>query len=621
LLSVGSLSLGLLSVWLFSVALLSTGLLSVGLGSVGSVLLSVARQWSSARILEVKRWLQWGHLYRSEFPNRKLIKLCMLQMIKQSKISGKLNLSSLGLQLLPDQIFIYQSSANVSLDKQKDIEWWEVCDLVKLVAVDNLLTQIDPRISTLIALSVLDLRNNRISEIPLLNLDSLSIIHLENNKIHSIVNLMIPSLIELHLQGNAISVLPPTIKNMQKISVLDLSDNRIQELPHEFGLVSSLAKLNLSGNLLCSIDAGMFAYPHIFDLNLSRNRITSISGSSRMPALQIFDIKQNSLKAFTWDLHSCSLKDFCCSGNSIAHFDGSVFRKCATVIESIDLRDNNLKTLPTDFLCLKILKRLDLTNNDLSLLPPELGLLDQLTMLAITGNPLRGYPISNTVKILEFLRNKIVKPPEIESLTFKDPEYVKMPTSINSKVKNGAADMSGLKLERFDFTELSQIGHSISSICLAGNSLTDLPAGFCNIFPNLTLLDLDKNKFGKMPELKLSKLNTLQMSNNLLVSLAFTGDLPKLDRFIANFNKLRTIDFTISVSGLSWLSVANNLIESIDGLGFIRMLPSVAYLDISNNSIARLPPELSLLPIQTLLVVGNTFKIPRTQIVQRGFLV
>ena len=48
-------------------------------------------------------------------------------------------------------------------------------------------------------------------------------------------------------------------------------------------------------------------------------------------------------------------------------------------------------------------------------------------------------------------------------------------------------------------------------------------------------------------------------------------------------------------------------------------LKSLQCLDLENNNIGRLPPEISLLPsLRTLLVMGNTFKIPRADVLARG---
>ena len=48
-------------------------------------------------------------------------------------------------------------------------------------------------------------------------------------------------------------------------------------------------------------------------------------------------------------------------------------------------------------------------------------------------------------------------------------------------------------------------------------------------------------------------------------------------------------------------------------------MSSLVCLDLENNNIGRLPPELSLIPnLRTLLVMGNTFKIPRADVLAKG---
>ena len=48
-------------------------------------------------------------------------------------------------------------------------------------------------------------------------------------------------------------------------------------------------------------------------------------------------------------------------------------------------------------------------------------------------------------------------------------------------------------------------------------------------------------------------------------------------------------------------------------------MTSLVCLDLENNNIGRLPPELSMIPnLRTLLVMGNTFKIPRADVLAKG---
>lgn len=71
--------------------------------------------------------------------------------------------------------------------------------------------------------------------------------------------------------------------------------------------------------------------------------------------------------------------------------------------------------------------------------------------------------------------------------------------------------------------------------------------------------------------------------------------LPKLANLIANDNQLSTIDAAA-----------------------LQGLPSLRCLDVSNNAITRVPPELGCLPLTMLKLEGNSFKIPRPALLAKG---
>ncbi|CAG8707634.1 17193_t:CDS:1, partial [Acaulospora morrowiae] len=66
---------------------------------------------------------------------------------------------------------------------------------------------------------------------------------------------------------------------------------------------------------------------------------------------------------------------------------------------------------------------------------------------------------------------------------------------------------------------------------------------------------------------------------------------------------------------LTTLLVTSNLLTAITPSTFENM----EVVDISNNNIGHLPPELGrITTIKTLLVEGNSFRVPRYTIVQAG---
>ena len=72
------------------------------------------------------------------------------------------------------------------------------------------------------------------------------------------------------------------------------------------------------------------------------------------------------------------------------------------------------------------------------------------------------------------------------------------------------------------------------------------------------------------------------------------------------------------IKSLTAIVADNNDIEQVDP-ALLQLLPDLAALDVSNNSVRALPPKLALCPsLRSLLVQGNLFKVPSNQLVNQG---
>ncbi|KAL2918644.1 hypothetical protein HK105_202045 [Polyrhizophydium stewartii] len=351
-------------------------------------------------------------------------------LLKASRSSGRLNLSSQGLAALPDALWdppgaAVERTVDFSFDRGNDEgSWWEVVDLARLVAADNQLSEIDPRIADFGALVLLDLHNNQIAAIPdcIARLSNLAVLNLAFNGIQFVPDAIchLP-LVELHLAGNQLSSLPVDIGALVRLSTLDLSDNKITTLPPSMAGLRSLQTCNLSKNQLTTLGTVLLSQLSLLtDLNASYNQIEAVvphgAAQLSLPALRTLDLKHNRLRTWTVELNCPELRDFCISFNQIVQVsDGSLAD--ARQLEILDLRDNALGAVPADVLSLHQLKRLDLTNNSIPRLPPELGLLEGLTTLLVVGNPIRGLPSTGgTVRLLEYLRKKLPAPSDADQI-------------------------------------------------------------------------------------------------------------------------------------------------------------------------------------------------------------
>ena len=339
------------------------------------------------------------------FPNRVLDQASILKkIVLASRQSGRLNLSSQNLKELPNLIFEDEETGvrDISFDNSSNSSWWERVDLVRLLAADNQLLLINPRIGELGALTVLDLHGNNISDIPssLQNLANLQVLNLSNNKLTEYPPELCDLLLtELHLQNNELTDLPSNFGYLVKLVKLDLSSNKLESLPDSLSNLTSIQELNLASNSLKSldpVDLNRLEMLRVLVLHHNQIIVFTYRRSITLGRLEILDLKYNSLKAWTTSLLCPRLKDFCLAFNKISSVVNGSISKCSE-LEVFDIRDNNVGTVPADVLHLFQLKRLDVTNNSIALLPPELHLLKQLVAIHWSGNPLRGLPTTGTL--------------------------------------------------------------------------------------------------------------------------------------------------------------------------------------------------------------------------------
>lgn len=504
------------------------------------------------------------------------------KLIQGSRKSGRLNLSGHSLTSLPSEIWTANTQNQVvdhSFDRVSTAaeSWWEVTDLQRLIAADNLLASIDSQITMLHQLKMLDLRGNKIEVIPdLSNLEMLTVVNLSMNKLklipHSFLSL---PLVELDLHGNQITEFPNDFCLLDRLSVLNMSTNTIKTIPK---MPTSIQKMDLSQNCITELSTHVFVgLDSLSELDLSHNNISCINAhapTTELVSLTVFDVKNNNLTCWDWFIVAPGLKALTLAFNKL-----SSIGELPNSIESLDMRDNSIIVFPESILSLKELSRLDISNNNIASILPELGLLRKLRTLSFTGNPLKGLP-EGTEKVLETLRNRISN------------------ASVLAAVKSIPAQV--------------EVVHIVEAPDESG-------ADADNQYPqNLHDLDLSFKKLAQIPSLSLNHLCSLDLSRNLLKSVNFSGGLPNLEHLKLDNNQIIQLDFNCAFPRLIELHLGCNNIKSINIEELLVWFPTLNVLDISNNDISLLPPRLALMKLNTLIVSGNPFRVPRPAIVQRG---
>eukprot|EP00520_Triparma_pacifica_P020366 CAMPEP_0118657382 /NCGR_PEP_ID=MMETSP0785-20121206/13988_1 /TAXON_ID=91992 /ORGANISM="Bolidomonas pacifica, Strain CCMP 1866" /LENGTH=511 /DNA_ID=CAMNT_0006550295 /DNA_START=38 /DNA_END=1573 /DNA_ORIENTATION=- len=335
------------------------------------------------------------------------------QRLVQGLSSGSLNLTSLGLDKVPDQINVnvnggitawlthYQDStpSNQQGGWVKDLRSWECYNEETMEVLDcsdnGGLQHVDEGVIESFS-NVKKLRFKRcgISSFPFHSLSSpnLLILDLSFNALKGQLRIdgWGETLTALYLQGNHVTCLT-VASGMANLNDLDVSSNALTSLEGLDINCGNLMKVNLSRNRGLSslpnvgakvreLDAsscgviGSVALencPFLTNLNLASNNVTKVEGLNG--GIVMLDISDNSLRDVDgmWNVGGIE------GGLGITEFRAA---------------DNELTSIsPSTFLPYALnLTLFDVSNNSLNALPSTLGYLPELKIIKVNGNELRG---------------------------------------------------------------------------------------------------------------------------------------------------------------------------------------------------------------------------------------
>ncbi|XP_065069918.1 leucine-rich repeat-containing protein 40-like isoform X2 [Rhopilema esculentum] len=564
-------------------------------------------------------------------------------LIKNARHSGQLNLSNRSLEEVPIQVWrinidVPEEGKNVSLDTGSGDRWWEQVDLRKLILASNQIKELSSEIRNLPALNVLDVHDNKLESLPdeLSELQELSRLNLSHNKFSVIpVSMtMLPSIQVLLLNGNVLTELPDDFGNLVNVEDLDLGDNRLTSLPESFGNLQRLRKLNLGNNELENLPQGFRNLSVLQYLNLGNNKLKALPGGlDKMTALDILDCRANFISEFPPLGGIVNLKELYLSNNRIKQLDADMFKYLPTLV-TFDVKDNTIQSVPEEItLCCK-LERLDLTNNCLSILPFTVGNMENLKTLSLDGNPLRGIRrdvvAKGTQAVLAFLKSRIPLPDQEKS---NDGAANKVQNEINDNTISLGGPIDLHKATSTRKIEYSKKATSIPESCFVAdvpisvvdfskNLLSDVPIRLSTYADTLVDLSLSSNKITTIPSelAALQKLTFLDLGNNMI------SEIPEeckswqcLSQITISSNRFKEVPKLLYEIGTleTILASSNQIIEiDVDGL---KKLQRISTLDLSNNNISHVPPELgNVTTLKSLQIEGNSFRNPRHNILTKG---
>ena len=595
----------------------------------------------------------------------------MIMKLKQARTNGTIDISNMKLTEIPPQIF----DPNVEIE---GINWWEMVDINKLDASNNLLDENsfnndNQSLSSINYLIQLRFSNNQFNQLPIsiYSLNNLKLLDMSNNKITSIDNekfKALNSLVEIDMSKNKLREIPDSIQYLSYLEIAKFSNNEILNVPNGLGGLTRLKRLYLDNNSI------QFLPPQVFsnmialeELYLFKNRLESINFNNNnslfdnMKHLKFLDLHSNNLTYFCLFKEMPVLDSLLLSYNQISRIEG--INNCLN-LTNLDVNNNKIANFPRDILQLKKLSTLNLQNNDLNEIPNALGLMNSLVRLNIEGNPLirlvSKMRNSSTEELKNYLKTRItdkdlegtpMNKNDLYDINMNDKERIvsfinnktlmmnnKKITELpieefqNSIQKNSLdkIDFSQNQIENiFTFQYILNLIQSLSDLNLSQNLIDKFPICILSL-PNLKILNISKNRIYKFPydeltstnisELKCS-LTYLDISYNRLDKIPdVTGLFTSLSTLNISNNKIRTIDNILNMK-FSLLDTFNASDNQIDKIPFkiYKSVPNLKSFLFANNNIRDIPTDICLLNcLNSVNFYGNPIKRIRNEVLSNA---
>ena len=573
--------------------------------------------------------------------------------VGKARTDGRLNIAALGLKEMPQEVLSMYSS-NVGQGA-----WYESVDLIRLVAADNEFKAFDEKVfpdtklgsttgdndceeNMFGGLEALDLHNNHLNCIPtgLRRLERLTSLNLSKNNLGNDclrITCQISTLRELRLDSNNLKgTLSSELCGLTNLEVLDLHDNALNALSEDLQGMSSLRVLNLAGNQLTSLPFDSLESLPLAELNVARNRLSGSlfpANLNGLPYLRSLDIANNALTSITDNslIHLPALQDLNVAQNRlIALPDVAGWPQLITLTAG----GNKLVSFPEGIDSLQKIRTIDYSQNDLRAIDERLGLIESLVVLRVASNPLRErkFLTMETGEIKRELRSRSQPIVTMEEALDPASRYKKsdptLPASNTWPMKpGGILDRSSTKLDTIDPSDFKSLteNNDVKTMILHHNLFPHIPPAILFASHTLVSLDISHNKLASakylFAELSLPNLQSLDASVNTIASLTPLLEYlsaPKLTEINLSRNRLTSLPPLKEVfRSLTTFNASDNKISKLP----VESVRGLNILDVSGNDINSLEPKLGLLEaegLRTLVLGGNTFKVPRRDTIEKG---
>ncbi|KPI96791.1 Leucine-rich repeat-containing protein 40 [Papilio xuthus] len=553
-------------------------------------------------------------------------------LIKSAKRTGQLSLCNRGLGTVPDNVWkidelVLEESKEVDFARSDNNSWWTDVPLKTLDLSSNVIKTISPDVKLLQQLVTLKLHDNALTKLPaefgeLKNLANLS---LDRNKIAELPKefYTLTELRWLSMSHNELKKIEPEFGDLVMLTFLDISHNKLTELPPGMGYLVRLVDLNLSHNELTELPPDIVNLRELRKMNISHNNLKKLPTMGELRKMEILDANHNDIEKLP-DFYGCTaLKEIYIANNFIKEITEE-FCDQMQHLNVLNIRDNKIELLPENISLLQRLKRLDLTNNNLNKLPRNLGLLSQLQSISMDGNKLsfvrQDIIRGGTDRMMKYLRDRIAEEVDSDSKILHNEWPDKFTLKKSQALMLPGKDLTSVPEDVF----ITAANVEVHIVDISKNKLKEVPLGICQIKDTLSQLILSSNNIEIIPReiSSCTHLQYLDLGKNCLMDLPLEfGNLKHLRELVISCNKFTKIPRCVyDMDNLEILLAGENKITEINvSSDALAKLKKLAVLDLTNNSIITVPPELgNFTNLRALELMGNCFRQPRHAILAKG---
>jgi len=334
----------------------------------------------------------------------------------------------------------------------------------------------------------------------------------------------------------------PAITSLTNLKKLVIDDTSITNIPEEIGNLKNLEHLVLSSSDFQEIPSSIKNLKKLKYLDLSLNELTALpTGLSNK--IEHLDISNNNILTLPSDFNKLKNIQYLSLSNNGAITNLNLLKNLKK-IQTLHLESLELKEIPSWLKNLKQLEFLNLSYNEISTVSSSIGDLVNLTTLDLSKNLISTLP-SNIKKLTKLLYLHISG----NSLTTV-PKYVKnlknlidlnVDGNVIDTIPDFIAEMKSLKALSMDDNKITTIPTSLSKLktleelYLNYNEISELPNIFKNM-KNIKAIELRNNKFTIYP-LSICEIKTKsQLSFEIAYNHIVNDTVPECYSELQNFN-------------------------------------------------------------------------------------